>query len=73
MKNIAILSLSIFILSAGVVKSQAPVLTQADVASGLQAMIDANKDLITKQQATLDGLDTLAKTAQELKDFVKRD
>jgi hypothetical protein len=36
-------------------------------------MISSNKDLITKQQATLDGLDTLAKTAQELKTFVKRD
>jgi hypothetical protein len=72
MKTISILSLAIFIFSAGVVKSQAPVLTQADVTSGLDTLISANKDLITKQQATLDGLDTLAKNAQELKDFVKR-
>jgi hypothetical protein len=64
MKSIATLSLAIFILSAGVVKSQAPVLTEADVTS--------NKDVITKQQATLDGLDTLDQTAQELKTFAKR-
>jgi hypothetical protein len=72
MKSIAILSLTIFILSAGVVKSQAPVLTASDVTTSLQAMINSNKDLITKQQATLDGLDTLDQTAQELKTFAKR-
>jgi len=72
MKSIATLSLAIFILSAGVVKSQAPVLTEADVTSSLQALITSNKVVITKQQATLDGLDTLDQTAQELKTFAKR-
>jgi hypothetical protein len=73
MKSNTILALIFLVLSAGAVKSQAPVLTEADVTSSLQTMISSNKDLITKQQATLDGLDTLAKTAQELKTFVKRD
>lgn len=72
MKSNTILALLFLILSAGAVKSQAPVLTQAGVASSLQTMISSNKDLISKQQATLDGLDALAKTAQELKTFVKR-
>jgi hypothetical protein len=72
MKSIAILSLSLFILSAGVVKSQAPVLTEADVTASLQSMIDANKGILTKQQATLDALDALAKDAQDVKTFTKR-
>jgi hypothetical protein len=72
MKSITILSLSLFILSAGVVKSQAPVLTAADVTSSLQTTISSNKDLLTKQQATLDALDALAKDAQDVKTFTKR-
>ena len=72
MKSNTILALIFLVLSAGVVKSQAPVLTEADVTSSLQTMINSNKDMIIKQQATLDGLDTLGKTAQELKTFVKR-
>ena len=72
MKTIAILPLALLFLSAGVVRSQAPV-TAADVTTSLQTLITANKDLIATQQRTLDGLDQLDQTAQELKAFVKRD
>lgn len=71
MKTISILPLALLFLSAGVVRSQAPV-TAADVTTSLQTLITANKDLISTQQKTLDGLDQLDQTAQELKAFVKR-
>jgi hypothetical protein len=71
MKHMTFLPLAILFLSAGAVKSQAPV-TAAGVASSLQDIITANKALIDKQQKTLDGLDQISKNAQELKDFVKR-
>jgi len=72
MKHLTFLPLAILFLSAGAVKSQAPV-TASGVASSLQDLITANKALIDKQQKTLDGLDQLDQTAQELKTFVKRD
>jgi len=71
MKPIAILPLALLFLSAGSVKSQAPV-TDAGVATSLQAIITANKALIDTQQKTLDGLDQLDQAAQELKTFAKR-
>jgi hypothetical protein len=71
MKNITILPLVFLVLSAGAVKSQAPV-TESDVAASLQTMIGANKTLIDKQQKTLDALDALSQAAQELKTFTKR-
>jgi hypothetical protein len=71
MKTIAILPLALLFLSAGAVKSQAPV-TESGVASSLQALITANKTLLESQQKTLDGLDQLDQAAQELKTFAKR-
>jgi hypothetical protein len=71
MKQMTILSLAVLFLTAGVVKSQAP-MTETDVATSLQTMVTANKTLIEKQQATLDGLDALDKAAQDLKTFAKR-
>jgi hypothetical protein len=71
MKQMTILSLTVLFLSAGVVKSQAPV-TDASVATSLQSIISANKTLIDTQQKTLDGLDALDKAAQDLKTFAKR-
>jgi len=71
MKGITILPLALLFLSAGVVKSQAPV-TDTDVAASLQSMIGSNKTLIDKQQKTLDALDALDQAAQDLKTFAKR-
>lgn len=71
MKSITILPLALLFLSAGVVKSQAPV-TDTDVAASLQSMIGSNKTLIDKQQKTLDALDALDQAAQDLKTFAKR-
>ncbi len=71
MKHLTILPLALLFLSAGAVKSQAP-LTPSDVTTSLQAMITANKALIDKQQKTLDSLDALDQAAQELKTFAKR-
>ena len=70
MKRIAILPLAIFFLSAGVVKSQAPL--TGKVLANLQDMITANKTLIDKQQKTLDALDQVNQDAQQLKVFAKR-
>ena len=71
MKYLTFLPLALLFLSAGTVKSQAPV-TDSDVASSLQTMVTTNKDLIDKQQKTLDALDALDQAAQELKTFAKR-
>jgi hypothetical protein len=71
MKTISILPLVLLFLSAGSVKSQAP-LTASDVTTSLQTMITANKALLDKQQKTLDALDALDQAAQELKSFAKR-
>jgi hypothetical protein len=71
MKHLTILPIAVLFLSAGTVKSQAP-MTDSDVASSLQTMISANKALIDKQQKTLDGLDQLGQAAQDLKTFAKR-
>jgi hypothetical protein len=71
MKHMTFLPIALLFLSAGVVKSQAPV-TESDVTASLQTMITANKALIEKQQKTLDGLDLLDQAAQELKTFTKR-
>jgi hypothetical protein len=71
MKHITILSLAALFLSAGVVKSQAPV-TDSDVATSLQALIGTNKAVLDKQQKTLDTLDQLDQASQELKSFSKR-
>jgi cell shape-determining protein MreC len=71
MKHITILPVVLLFLSAGAVKSQAPV-TPSDVARSLQSIQDANKAVIDKQQKTLDTLDALDQAAQELKTFAKR-
>jgi hypothetical protein len=71
MKHMTFLPLALLFLSAGVVKSQAPV-TDSDVTTSLQTMVTANKALIDTQQKTLDGLDQLDQAAQELKTFAKR-
>jgi len=71
MKNLAIFPIVLLFLSAGVVKSQAPV-TESDVATSLQTIISANKTLIDKQQKTLDALDALGQAAQDVKTFTKR-
>jgi hypothetical protein len=71
MKTISILPLVLLFLSAGSLKSQAP-LTESDVTTSLQTMITANKALLDKQQKTLDALDALDQAAQELKSFAKR-
>ena len=71
MKTITILPLVLLFLSAGSVKSQAP-LSESDVATSLQTMVAGNKALLDKQQKTLDALDQLAQAAQELKSFAKR-
>ncbi|MGA3169674.1 MAG: hypothetical protein ABSE62_01550 [Chthoniobacteraceae bacterium] len=70
MKKIAILPLAILFLSAGVVKSQAPL--TGTVLANLQDMITANKTLIDKQQKTLDSLDQINQDAQQLKIFASR-
>jgi hypothetical protein len=71
MKHMTFLPLALLFLSAGAVKSQAPV-TESDVTTSLQTMVTANKALIDTQQKTLDGLDQLDQAAQELKTFAKR-
>ena len=70
MKSIAILPVVFLCLSAGVVKSQAPL--SGSTVSNLQTLIDANKTLIDKQKKTLDGLDALAQAASQLKSFSNR-
>jgi len=70
MKQIAILPLVFLFLSAGVVKSQAP-LSGSNLAN-LQDMITANKTLIDKQQKTLNALDQLNQDAQQVKIFARR-
>lgn len=70
MNRLTFLPLTILILTAGAVKSQAP--TPDSVVPSLQAIIDANKALIDTQQKTLDGLDQLDQNAAQLKDFGKR-
>jgi len=69
MKHITILPLALLFLSAGVVKSQAPLM---DTVSSLETMETANKAVIDKQQKTLDMLDQLGQAAEQLKTFAKR-
>jgi len=69
-KRITILPLAVLFLSAGVVKSQAPL--TGTVATSLEALVTANKALIQQQQKTLDGLDQLSQNAEQLKTFGKR-
>jgi hypothetical protein len=71
MKNITILPIALLFLSAGAVRSQAPV-TASDVATSLQSIQASNKALIDKQNTTLDALDKLDQAAQDLKTFAKR-
>jgi len=70
MKRITILPLALLFLSAGAVKSQAPL--TGTMVSNLQALVTANKALIDSQQKTLDLLDKLDQDAQQLKIFGKR-
>ena len=70
MKRITFLPLAILFLSAGVVKSQAPL--SGTMVSSLEELGTLNKTLIDKQQKTLDMLDQLDQNAQELKTFTKR-
>jgi hypothetical protein len=70
MKHLTIFPLVLLFLSAGVVKSQAPL--TGTTLSSLQALITANKTLIDTQKKTLDGLDQLDQNAQQLKTFGKR-
>ncbi len=72
MKNIhiAILPVAILFFTAGAVQSQAP-FSDTTITS-LQALVTSNKTLIDTQQKTLDGLDTLNQTAQQLKLFISR-
>jgi len=69
-QRITILPLALLFLSAGVVKSQAPL--TGSVASSLEALETANKAVIDKQQKTLDALDQLGEAAEQLKTFAKR-
>jgi len=70
MKPITILPLILLFLSAGAVKSQAPL--SGTAASNLQALVTANKALIDTQTKTLQVLDQLDQNAAQLKDFGKR-
>jgi hypothetical protein len=70
MKPITILPLVLLFLSAGVVKSQAPL--SGTAASDLHALVMANKALIDTQTKTLQVLDQLDQNAAQLKDFGKR-
>jgi hypothetical protein len=71
MQQFTVLPLAIFFLSAGVVRSQAPV-SESGVTTALQALEATNKATLDKQQKTLDALDQLDQAAQELKTFAKR-
>ena len=70
-RRITILPLAVLFISAGAVKSQAP-LTETVVASSLEALVTANKAFIDKQQKTLEALDQLSQNAEQLKTFGKR-
>jgi hypothetical protein len=68
MKRIAFLA--VIFLTAGALKSQAPV-SHSPVAD-LQTVIGANKDVIDAQAKTLELLNALDENAQQLKAFGKR-
>ncbi len=70
MKRITILLTTVLFFSAGVVKSQAPL--SDSVLSSLESMITSNKALLDSQAKTLDTLDQLDQSAQQLKIFGKR-
>jgi hypothetical protein len=70
MKHLAIFPVVVLFLSAGVVKSQAPV--TGTVLSNLQGMEAANKAMIEKQEKTLQLLDQLGENARQLKIFAGR-
>lgn len=72
MKTFSFLLLFVlFGLLAGNVHSQAPELT-GTVLTNLQTLETANKALIDRQQKTLDLLDQLQQTSEQLKAFTKR-
>lgn len=72
MKTIPFLPLLILLgFLTGTVHSQAPELT-GTVLTNLQAVETANKALIDRQQKTLDLLDQLQTTSEQLKAFTKR-
>jgi hypothetical protein len=71
MKQMTFLALALLFVSAGAVRSQAPV-TESGVAASLATMVTGNKALIDQQQKTLDVLDQLDQSAQDLKTFAKR-
>jgi hypothetical protein len=71
MRTFTILPLAILVITAGAVRSQAPV-ASGDITATLQTMADSNKTLIDKQTKTLQALDALDQTAQEIKTFTKR-
>ena len=68
-KALIVISLAIFFMGAGTVKSQAP---EALPVEALQAVKKTNADLIEKQQKSLEALDKLEETAKQLKIFGKR-
>ncbi len=70
MKTITILPLALLFLSAGAVKSQAPV--TGSLVSSLESLAKGNKDVIAKQLKTLEFLDKLDLDSQQLKIFGKR-
>jgi hypothetical protein len=65
-----ILPLAIFFLTAGVVKSEAPL--SGTLLSSLQAVVTGNKAVLDAQSKTIDGLNQLDQDAQQLKAFGKR-
>ena len=69
-QRITVLPLAVLFLSAGVVKSQAPL--AESVLPSLQALETTNKAIIDKQQKTLDALDQLGQDAEQVKTFTKR-
>jgi hypothetical protein len=70
MKTITIFPLLLLFLSAGAVKSQAPL--SGTPLSNLELMEQANKTLIDQQTKTLQVLDKLDQDAAQLKIFTNR-
>ena len=72
MKSISILPLILLLcLFAGHVRSQAPGVT-GTVLTNLQGVQASNKTLLERQQKTLDLLDQLLQTCDQLRTFTKR-
>ncbi len=70
MKHFLILPLALLIFTGTPLHSQAPLADR--LTAGLAAMISTNKALLDAQKKTLDTLDQLDQTAQQLKIFGKR-